>query len=163
MRCCLSCKQSLDDSHFYVAVRTKTKDFRRTTCKSCKIQHVTASRRLRKQHKQTATCCALCGRGDRRLELDHDHESGRFRGWLCSPCNRGLGLLGDDLSGVERARMYLIRNERSSSGTESGAGLPRPRRTICRCSPKGDTSDQETSEGAYSSLSTETGSGASSA
>jgi hypothetical protein len=34
-----------------------------------------------------------------------------IRGLLCSNCNRGLGLLGDDLEGVLRAVEYLRRYE----------------------------------------------------
>ncbi len=30
-----------------------------------------------------------------RLNMDHNHETGEFRGWLCSNCNRAAGLLGD--------------------------------------------------------------------
>lgn len=41
--------------------------------------------------------------------LDHDHVTGKFRGWICSPCNRALGLLGDSLAGVEKALVYLRR------------------------------------------------------
>lgn len=33
--------------------------------------------------------CAVCGddRGRRRLVLDHDHDTGWCRGWLCPQCN----------------------------------------------------------------------------
>jgi hypothetical protein len=43
------------------------------------------------------------------LCLDHDHCSGKFRGWLCKKCNRGIGILGDTLARVEQAAVYLRR------------------------------------------------------
>lgn len=55
--------------------------------------------------------CFVCGAPEaeqkRRLHLDHCHTTGRFRGWLCSPCNTGIGLLGDSIEGVTRALEYL--------------------------------------------------------
>jgi hypothetical protein len=56
--------------------------------------------------------CAICGssdpgKGRRYFSVDHDHETGAVRGLLCAPCNRGLGLLCDDLSTVEAAARYL--------------------------------------------------------
>jgi hypothetical protein len=41
--------------------------------------------------------------------LDHDHETGKFRGWLCNYCNRGIGMLGDNVYGIMRAMNYLTR------------------------------------------------------
>lgn len=41
------------------------------------------------------------------LHLDHDHETGEFRGWLCFGCNTALGKLGDNLEGVMRLVRYL--------------------------------------------------------
>tara|TARA_Y100000004_G_scaffold28565_1_gene29331 strand:- start:105 stop:437 length:333 start_codon:yes stop_codon:yes gene_type:complete len=44
-------------------------------------------------------------------QLDHDHESGQFRGWLCKQCNTGLGNLGDDLESLLRAVQYLAKQD----------------------------------------------------
>ena len=54
--------------------------------------------------------CELCGKPNRAqkyLHLDHCHETGAFRGWLCFSCNTGLGKLGDSIEGLERAIAYL--------------------------------------------------------
>lgn len=52
-----------------------------------------------------AAPCAICG-GEGR-DLDHDHASGAFRGVLCSPCNKGIGLLGDNSARLAAAARYL--------------------------------------------------------
>lgn len=56
--------------------------------------------------------CEGCNRkrGKRRLHNDHCHKTKRFRGWLCSNCNTGIGLLGDSLAGLNKATRYLRRN-----------------------------------------------------
>jgi hypothetical protein len=54
--------------------------------------------------------CAICDKPpppNRRLHVDHDHETGRVRGLLCNGCNSGLGALGDDEAGLLRALAYL--------------------------------------------------------
>lgn len=59
--------------------------------------------------------CELCGEPERRvtngrrhsLALDHCHETGIFRGWLCFKCNCALGKFGDSLAGLRRAVAYL--------------------------------------------------------
>lgn len=55
--------------------------------------------------------CAICqkpdGEGKDRLHLDHDHETGKARGLLCGPCNRGIGMLRDDPALVRKALDYL--------------------------------------------------------
>lgn len=39
--------------------------------------------------------------------VDHCHETGQVRGYLCSSCNLGLGKFGDSVEGLERAIRYL--------------------------------------------------------
>jgi hypothetical protein len=54
--------------------------------------------------------CDCCGRFlEKTPHLDHDHVTGKFRGWICGPCNHALGLLGDNVEGVEKAVAYLKR------------------------------------------------------
>lgn len=54
-------------------------------------------------------CCRSTNPGSvcQVFQLDHDHVTGQFRGWLCGRCNRGIGLLGDNTHGVRLALEYL--------------------------------------------------------
>jgi hypothetical protein len=45
--------------------------------------------------------------------LDHNHDTGKFRGWLCARCNSALGWLRDDIENVRRALKYLEENKES--------------------------------------------------
>lgn len=64
--------------------------------------------------------CAICEktivnmgqtkRGDdckNHAALDHNHETGKVRGILCTPCNRALGLFGDSIEVLIKATEYL--------------------------------------------------------
>lgn len=50
--------------------------------------------------------CAICD-AEVALHVDHCHDTGRVRGMLCGPCNRGIGLLRHDLSLLRSAVSYL--------------------------------------------------------
>jgi hypothetical protein len=55
--------------------------------------------------------CAICKKPmetiRRRMNIDHCHETNEVRGILCSGCNTGLGHLGDNVAGLQRAIAYL--------------------------------------------------------
>jgi hypothetical protein len=51
-------------------------------------------------------CCQICG-GYQRLSIDHDHNTGKVRGLLCSPCNIGLGGFKDNPHSLTKAIEYL--------------------------------------------------------
>ena len=59
-------------------------------------------------------CCALCNEPEEKfawLCIDHDHETGKIRGLLCPNCNRGLGLLKDNASLLQKAAEYITTNK----------------------------------------------------
>ena len=80
-------------------------------CYECRKVVRKVERDLKKIYGKTkplGTPCDCCGRTDLQLVLDHCHETGKLRGFLCKVCNTSIGALGDNLEGIERARTYLI-------------------------------------------------------
>ena len=60
--------------------------------------------------------CDICGLVPaKRLNVDHDHQNGAFRGMLCRECNLGLAHFADDPLRLEAAAAYL-RESWSRSG-----------------------------------------------
>lgn len=56
--------------------------------------------------------CECCGgppnsRLSKKLEYDHNHKTGKFRGWLCRNCNGALGMVKDEISRLEKLISYL--------------------------------------------------------
>ena len=69
---------------------------------------------LPKPSRVKPALCEACNgppNGARGLVLDHCHETGAFRGWLCNSCNLALGKLGDNRAGVLNLLNYIDRME----------------------------------------------------
>jgi hypothetical protein len=63
--------------------------------------------------------CAGAVGSDRRLfSTTSTGRKINIRGVLCQNCNRGIGLLGDDIEGVRRALDYLHRYEARKTTTK---------------------------------------------
>jgi hypothetical protein len=63
--------------------------------------------------------CAICGCSkrtakDRRLAVDHDHNTGKIRGLLCSKCNTAIGMLRESLALLGAAAVYLAKHKPKS-------------------------------------------------
>lgn len=55
--------------------------------------------------------------------LDHDHETGLIRHFLCTNCNRGLGHFQDSLNILHRALEYLIMHKENARTLKEGRCL----------------------------------------
>ncbi|MFZ4638618.1 MAG: endonuclease VII domain-containing protein [Pirellulales bacterium] len=70
--------------------------------------------------------CALCNRESAKnphnqngkLYVDHDHVTGKVRGLLCNAHNTALGLIGDNIDGLERVYMYLLSKQDVLKGVD---------------------------------------------
>ena len=64
-----------------------------------------------KLFQQQNGCCTICGRHqselNKRLAIDHDHDTGKIRSLLCSRCNQGIGLFGENVTILKSAINYL--------------------------------------------------------
>ena len=93
----------------------------RSDCKTCTKKLNQIRTRLRKQNPLPSSdyCCPICGRTEEELKAsgqfsdrtiwaaDHDHETNKFRAYLCNICNQAIGRLGDDTELLLGAYKYL--------------------------------------------------------
>lgn len=57
--------------------------------------------------------CAICNQ-DKHLYLDHCHNTGKFRAWLCMHCNTAIGLLDENGAYLASAVAYLDKHRAAS-------------------------------------------------
>lgn len=116
---CSECKRTLPLSKFGKASGAK---YLRYDCKDCGKKMTNARKKLRVLHPLVNPedhHCPICnasakqafGQGGQNLKsswvLDHDHETGKFRGYICHNCNRGLGLFANSIERMLKAIEYL--------------------------------------------------------
>jgi hypothetical protein len=63
---------------------------------------------VRAQTERQDSLCGICRGAMPIPHIDHDHETGAFRGMLCGPCNQTLGLMKDDPQRFLNAARYLV-------------------------------------------------------
>ena len=80
-----------------------------TRCKQCVSEETKIRNNLRKEYAaENESICHCCGGTHHKsLVVDHCHDTGNYRGWLCEPCNFAIGHLGDNIEGVKKAVKYL--------------------------------------------------------
>ena len=108
---CVYCKTKKHVSSFPRHIAHK--DNLDTRCKTCIRENAFVRRSILKtapDKPKTCECC-LSTPKDNKFVLDHCHKTLKFRGWLCDHCNLALGLLGDDLTGLQKAIEYLRKSD----------------------------------------------------
>lgn len=65
-------------------------------------------------YEKQSGLCAICGEWFKSLIVDHDHNTGRFRGLLCSLCNIALGQYEKSKAFAHQFEKYL----RESAGEQ---------------------------------------------
>jgi hypothetical protein len=58
------------------------------------------------QLKSQGGRCCIC-KTEPATNVDHNHKTGKVRGILCGNCNRGLGLLRENIDNLQRAIEYI--------------------------------------------------------
>jgi hypothetical protein len=93
---------------------------KRKTCNTCRKKdgnkYSSSANVVFKKHNipnpTEETVCEICGNdyeenGNKKMVRDHCHKTNTPRGYICNDCNTGLGMLGDNLEGIEKAKKYL--------------------------------------------------------
>ena len=79
-----------------------------TLAKRCSRRGITPEQLVDRYERQEG-CCAICKIQVELMNsaIDHNHETGEFRGVLCKQCNRALGMFGDSPDTLKNALEYL--------------------------------------------------------
>lgn len=70
--------------------------------------------------------CAICGvefearLPNKKINVDHDHKTGKVRGLLCTPCNFGIGCFRDQPSLLMKAIGYLCSHSERDNDERCG-------------------------------------------
>ena len=125
MKTCTRCKIEQDEENFYLINRSgKRNPTRYRHCKACcaavakENRSYTRNWELSKKYgisldeyneqvSSRKSHCDICNEKVKTLHVDHNHTTGRVRGYLCGSCNRGIGLLKDNSSICRGAAGYL--------------------------------------------------------
>ena len=93
---------------------------RRAYCIECGKLIKPLSSKARKEYEEkhprpeigTMFQCPICKRKreiwhKNQVCLDHNHETGEIRGYICGDCNASIGRIGEDIEILERAILWL--------------------------------------------------------
>ena len=85
-------------------------------CKKCCSEQAKILREIKKKAPSYPSDgkCECCNKMVETWYCDHDHHTNKFRGWVCFECNTGIGYLGDNIGGLEKAKEYLIKAEQNN-------------------------------------------------
>ena len=105
---CSKCGEVKDISEFRHQNYTGKEGYTRNECRSCEKSYAAQRLEAKKNAPPKSAVCDMpsCNNTEG-LVMDHDHVTGKFRGWLCPKCNSGIGAFSDDISRLSHAVIYL--------------------------------------------------------
>ena len=118
---CNICHKLLDTTKFARNQNNIKGPVRRPSCQECRKILEGTSPTLREKREYLSTKskpqnepfeCPICGKRTiagvtSKVVLDHDHRTGKVRGWICDSCNTGIGRFKDDTKLMKRAIRYV--------------------------------------------------------
>jgi hypothetical protein len=113
---CKSCKQQKPVEEFSKRHRGSEVGYRPLNqCKQCRSKPSTQLFNLKKIYKKPDEqyTCPLCERKKEDVGyngafvLDHDHKTGKARGWICHDCNNALARIRENPNILQKMIKYL--------------------------------------------------------
>ena len=99
---CQKCNQTKSLTEFYKNPKMATGRFK--VCKTCYTLREDLKKRLKVGFASLMTdYCECCGITNEKIQLDHCHETHKFRGFICRSCNMTLGGNGDTYASIKEA------------------------------------------------------------
>lgn len=136
MKQCNNCKQDKSLDSFYT-VNKRNKPTIYHICKDCcssqkldmksyyrdwelKKKYGISIDTYKEESEKRENKCDICSKQVESLHVDHNHITGKIRGYLCGSCNRALGLFQDDPEIITKATQYLYHHEAPSTARCAG-------------------------------------------
>jgi hypothetical protein len=127
---CTKCERTQPISNFWKSAKRRQDGTQayRAVCKECQTKQSNVYSRnaalsnygisheiYEAERKKQDYKCLICDKHETeerlsKLNIDHDHKTGKYRGLLCSTCNKGLGLFFDNTEILQKAIEYLNAN-----------------------------------------------------
>ena len=113
---CTHCEKLLSWDNFQWTWKgskaTKKKTLNSRCCNKCTSNNASILRKIKKQNPPPpkGTTCVIEGCENTDLHCDHNHKTGKFRGYICTQHNTGLGKLGDSMLEVVKCIKYLMKS-----------------------------------------------------
>lgn len=113
---CRDCKQEKPIEEFAVNRKFYREDLpdkhyeiRRPACNDCRNKKQKIGKEKKYWRRPEKLTCPICHDDvlGEYARLDHDHVTGRIRGWLCDNCNTAIGKLKESAEVLQRAIEWI--------------------------------------------------------
>jgi len=111
---CIRCNETKNQKHF--GIRWSDEYDIRTLlnlCNTCKNYNSKILQKIKKElNLPIPNECDICEKPDvNKIQIDHNHHTEKFRGFLCNPCNTSLGKFKDDPFMMIKVIKYLMKDD----------------------------------------------------